>query len=187
MKLLIRGCAHSGTRYMAKYLNTLGISVGHERVDRGGVVTWYFNDACKNISGEGYVYLQQTRKPLKTIEACQYLSTDSWAHIRTKINIPRGRSFLFSSMNYYYYWNKLIEKNTLFQYCVEETSHILDILDLFKITYKNENVKKANKINKKVGHNNKKDRKILTYEDLYKEDEQLTDKIIKQEQKYYVY
>jgi hypothetical protein len=39
-KLAIIGCGRSGTKYVSELFNSLGINIGHERLDKHGIASW---------------------------------------------------------------------------------------------------------------------------------------------------
>ena len=49
-KILITGCARSGTTYITNLLNVIGLKVGHEILRENGLVSWY------NVDQPVYVY-----------------------------------------------------------------------------------------------------------------------------------
>ena len=138
--LYIGSTAKSGTHYTTEFLNRLGIQVQHEYPGRDGIVTWYtFGTPLGfpsqlNIDVDNSICLHQTREPLTTISSLMRLDDDSWRYIRRAMAMDLARPLLQRAMEYYYFWHKSLEDCT-FQYQVEEITELLDILDLFEVSY----------------------------------------------------
>lgn len=87
-KIVVTGCARSGTRFMKLLLNSPDIKsqVGHERIYAGGIVSWMAahaiqsDDILKAFAGYDTKWIHITRNPIKVIQSISRLHVD-----------PRGR------------------------------------------------------------------------------------------------
>jgi len=180
-QLWIRGCPHGGTRYTVKFLQTLGVDVGHETGRPQGIVDWR---QVITVDEDIGLYLHQTRNPLDTIASFFEFDRNFWKNIYDvkEIRIYKQGSLLHRSMSYYYLWNYFVEKNSFFSYPVEDIQSLIDILDLFKFPYDKSKKNEALSIGRQ-GVWKEKD-VVLTYDDLFNENEELGKKIYKQAERY---
>ena len=99
MRVLITGCARSGTLYIAKVLEALGLDVSREQLGAEHVVSW------RDVGGQFDVVLQQVREPLATIGSCQTIRKESWDHACAYVPIDRQAPLLARCAEFWYYWN----------------------------------------------------------------------------------
>ena len=122
-KLLITGCARSGTGYIAKLLSFIGLEVGHERLKENGIVSWYnaeqpdyiyknketlmFSSGFKNYD----LTIHQVRHPLKVISSMHVTNKTKWDYIMSVVpEIHPNDHVTIKCAKYWYYWNKKAEK-----------------------------------------------------------------------------
>lgn len=188
-KLLITGCGRSGTRYISTLLNNLGLDIPHEvKMGKHGISSWLM--AVPNPSypwgpqfeRSNFTHIvHQVREPLKTITSLSTFSPISWEYISKYIRIRPKDSILLKSMKYWYRWNKIAEKNSIFTYRVENLENIFPKFCI-KIGYpylKNKK-NKINLIKTNINSRRKKYKNIMEWENLYKENEGLANKIYHQ-------
>lgn len=133
-RLLITGCGRSGTRYIKDALALAGVDVGHEAQGPVGIVDWH-----KAIDVSGYeIILHQVRNPLRVVESCHTITSESWGFIYEHENrIKRSDSLLVSCMKYWLYWNELAENVSSVTYRVEDTNAIAMICRQIGVKPKN--------------------------------------------------
>lgn len=134
-KYVIVGCApRSGSLWICKVLNELGIKVGHEELGADGVVGWQYlvnhpwvMKALKVIKDRPVVWLHQSRHPVPTIKsiAAMYKRGD-WPPLTPELplnyvfKITKSDSTLVKALKLYYYTNLSGLQNQKFrQYRVE--------------------------------------------------------------------
>lgn len=133
--LLITGCARSGTTYIAKILQESGLSIGHEKMLKDGVSSWYLacnpqktkRGANPNKVRFAHVF-HQVRHPLKVISSV-YRTEDrhSWNYIMKHVpEIKMQDSHLVKCAKYWYYWNLKAENEAEWTYRIEDIDTILD-------------------------------------------------------------
>ena len=113
--LVITGCGRSGTTYSAEFLSTLGLRIGHERLRRDGIASWYlasaqatvpFGPSMRQIGSLDMLVVHQVRDPIQAIASAQVIGRPSWEFLAEEIPIDLdGDSRLLMAMKYYYYWN----------------------------------------------------------------------------------
>jgi len=179
--LIIIGCGRSGTTYTSKKFKSLGIYIGHEKLNKHGVSSWYLVSDQKNvpigpsfkqIEKLGFPIVHQVRNPLSAISSMQASSWISFKFLSNEIPIDfENDSKILKAMKYWYYWNLKAENKAVFTYQIEEfDKHLNQLLRIGKFfSVKNESV-----INTKT---NTRKHIYLSWDDLYKEDEVLTNNI----------
>jgi len=135
-KLLITGCARSGTFYMATLLQKSGFDIQHERMGVDGIVGWPM--AVQSVSVTGPFFrgqfqhiFHQVRNPLHQITSRSIqnsnLSDPRWIFVR--LHVPEIRttdSIIASCAKYWYYWNLKVEKMAEWRYRIEDIDKIVD-------------------------------------------------------------
>lgn len=122
-KILVVGCGRSGTLFMSKVFEEMGLDVGHERLGKDGISSWFhsFGNRQKRLiqaqmKNDERIYIHIVRNPLKVInsmvkisklpnrKALQYFKDvcpDETEGIENEYEL---------GMLYWYFWNKMIEK-----------------------------------------------------------------------------
>jgi len=77
-------------------------------------------------SAENIIRLHQKRNALKVIASCTTFGDISWRIISEHIPLYPEESILKKCMKYYYFWNMIAERNTVFSYYVEQLPEIWD-------------------------------------------------------------
>lgn len=120
---LICGLGHSrsGTGYLSKYLQSLGIDVGHEKMGKDGIVSWMF--AIDNASEVPYSIdnsvpndyqfkykIHVIRNPYNAIQsvAMGSDSLESWEYRKKFINLNMNLNKYELAIESYIKWNNLI-------------------------------------------------------------------------------
>lgn len=126
-KLLVTGCARSGTKYCALLLRLMQLDVFHEALGRDGVVSWYMGvDASEVPIGPAVRGLQfdqvfhQVRHPLSVIASLATLREESWAFIAQHIPVDPREPILIRAAKYWYYWNLSCERKACWRYRIED-------------------------------------------------------------------
>ena len=89
-RIIIIGTGRSGTAYTSMLLKQCGIDVGHERMGKDGVSSWYLTTKFEAFDGldwedlesDPYLIGQQIRDPLKTIPSLMTFNKQSQSFIR---------------------------------------------------------------------------------------------------------
>jgi len=122
-KILFTGCARSGTKYTAQLMQLLGLDIGHEKMGKDGISSWWF--APKSHLRSKFTFdtvVHQVRHPLSQIKSCFQLGDRSgvmWRFIRDHTPITGKESKLLQCAMYFYYWNLEIEKHATFRFKIE--------------------------------------------------------------------
>lgn len=184
-KLLITGCARSGTGYSATIMKRLDFDFGHERKAKDGRSSWHYVNKDRS---EFDIVVHQVRYPLDVIASCHLLTDLSWqranagdARIRLQDNILRR------AMCYWLYWNQKAENISLFTYQVENLKKVLpQIFHLWQREVNDEQIESAFSVNCHV--NSRKNWKnyphSLSWSDLESEDNDLFYAIKEQAKRY---
>ena len=146
-KILITGCARSGTRYISNVLRRCGVKVGHEYTDDDGSATHFFpieSDAYpffpwekppKAHVGERFSrfafqhHWHQVREPLKVIGSCRVIVPKSewkWlgSHFSPMKKYSGSQDRTTTSMAYWYYFNLFCEEHATWTYRIEDIDHV---------------------------------------------------------------
>jgi len=123
--VLIVGCGRSGTMYMANLLQNSGYDVGHEKLGKHGVISWFMvenlislTDGLFTVSDKEHpcVY-HQVRNPLHVISSWFALMTpidryrpDLLFILKHSPEISKEDSPIVFCAKYWYYWNLKAEK-----------------------------------------------------------------------------
>ncbi|MDE3056322.1 MAG: hypothetical protein KGI80_06540, partial [Verrucomicrobiota bacterium] len=128
-KLLVVGCARSGTLYISTLLKNCGMHIRHERMGRDGMSTCDFAVLPKigrwNLRPEDYHFdhiFHQIRDPLQVISST-YVTEDihSWHFIIQHIpQITIQDPHLVKCAKYWYYWNLAAESIAEWSYRLED-------------------------------------------------------------------
>ncbi|MEN8249447.1 MAG: hypothetical protein ABFS32_10990 [Bacteroidota bacterium] len=181
--IVLTGCGRSGTRYSSKLLRKCGLHIGHEKLFFNGISSWRIvSDSTEPFMGPSFneikmldrVMIHQVREPLSSISSMLTIGKPSWEFIAKEIpvNLDKDSSIL-KAMKYYFYWN--LKAETITDYRVKAETFSDDIRPILidqGITFND----KLNDIKAKDAVNTRK-HQILTWEDLNKEDPDLTGKI----------
>lgn len=140
--LVITGCGRAGTTFSAQALRSEGINIGHERLRKDGISSWYLVSGERNVplgpsmadlDSIPKVVVHQVREPLAAISSIQVLGGPSWRFIANEVSIDADAdSILLKSMKYYYYWNRMAEKisdhRVRAEYFEEDISYVLSTM-----------------------------------------------------------
>lgn len=117
-KILITGCARSGTKYSSVLLRKIGIEVFHEiKMGNDGISSWLFGVKNKQtpwgpptnaFEFENIVHL--TRNPLCAIPSITTLNKESWEYIANNTPISNSEPIILRAAKYWLYWNEIIEQ-----------------------------------------------------------------------------
>lgn len=180
--ILIIGCGRSGTTFSSKYLGSLNLKIGHERLYLNGSSSWYLVSDKKKVSiGPSFydvkdleaIIIHQVREPLGAISSMLSTGSPSWHFLSNEIPINLEKdSKVLRAMKYYYYWNLKAEKRA--KYLVRAETFNLDILPILKEN--GYNIKPHDKVtyHDKI---NTRTHKKLNWDDLKSEDPILYDDI----------
>ena len=180
MKKVIIGCPRSGTNYTSELFKTNNIQIGHEKIGIDGICSWTLiglNDQSPwgpsyteviNYYGEKNIeFFHQIRNPLECISSMTTLQNVSFNYIKNFIPINDDDTILLKCMKFWYYWNLRAETITDKRYKIEYVKEYFNL---------NIDIK-----NKKI---NTRTHREFEYDDFYKEDPELTEKIIELIKKY---
>jgi hypothetical protein len=192
-KIIITGCGRSATQFTSKLFNELGVKIGHERLERNGIVSWTLvPDTNNNIWGPSYNSIKcakmpivhQVRDPLAVISSTMrvFSKNKSWKFIGQFIPIIEQDPVIIKAMKYWYYWNLIAEKKSIHSYRVENIENELDkLIDIggFKIKADKDIVLRS--ISKNT---HSREHLSLSWDDLRKTDIFLTKKILEMSKRY---
>ena len=188
--IIITGCGRSGTTFSSKVLRQMGLEIGHERLKKNGISSWYMVSQKKKVELGPSLYdlekfekiiIHQVREPLPAISSMLSTGSPSWRFLSYEIPIDiENDSKILKAMKYYFYWNKQTENITNIRIKAEEfTLSIEKILKEHNLNYNSGTVN----IDKKTKVNTRKHNQ-LSWQDLTKEDEILAEKIKKLGEEY---
>lgn len=146
-KLLVVGCGHSGTMYMAHLLQKIGLDIPHERpVGRDGIVRWSYTHLYKDelqnpvFRGEEHnedfllpddvMVMHLVRHPLKVIASVTQLTDGIWEFVGARAKHhgvswnPLDNPHPLRGMRLWLLWNLFAEELADFRYRVEELPEI---------------------------------------------------------------
>lgn len=131
---LITGCGRSGTKYMAKALNTIGLSVGHEELGGDGAVsaawtydaTWYPRFHQQGPRPKFDLILHQVRFPLHVIGSVSTSLPASWRFNCDNTPIEPSDPMLVRCAKYWYYWNLDAQAQAVYTYRIEALPEVWD-------------------------------------------------------------
>jgi hypothetical protein len=133
MKILITGCARSGTSYAWEILTRLGMEMRREvcGTDKHGAVDWMSAFLTRRYTRTYH----QVREPLRVIESCHTISKASWDIIlHYESRIGEDDSLLLKAMKFWLYWNGHLEEVAYKTYRVEDfLSVVPEIVEPFGI------------------------------------------------------
>jgi hypothetical protein len=165
----------------------MGVEIGHEYLRKHGISSWYLvPDTCKVERGPSYNQISyqkmpivhQVRHPLNVISSVKDVICDdkSWKYICSFIPITMNDSTLLKCMKYWYFWNILAEKKSIYTYKVENIHHeLFKIIAIGGLNIRVNPEKVIRKISKNI--NSRKHCK-LSWDDLKNTDKELTKKIM---------
>lgn len=181
--IVITGCGRSGTTYSSKVLKQIDIEIGHERLKKDGISSWYLaskknkvvvGPSLNDLKRFDKLIIHQVREPLAAISSMLSSGSPSWKFLSTEIPIDiQQDTKILRSMKYYYYWNNQTEEIADVRIKAEEFSLVIqDVLERnnIKFTPSNIDLTKNSKINTRKHPK-------LTWDNLYRENEKLTEKI----------
>lgn len=146
-KLLVTGCARSGTLYTTKVLRAIGLRVGHEYTDEDGTVSHFFGttmnleyplDLTRGPRGrvvhqgerpsdfEFEQVFHQVRDPRKVIASLRFTTVDPYTLFKvSRINV-HTMNHLRRAVIYWVVWNEVIEKQRRvdLRYRIEDFSYV---------------------------------------------------------------
>lgn len=127
--IIIIGCGRSGTTYTARLFSSIGYAVGHERLHRHGIASWYLaSDQSKvpvgpsmgELRNLSFPIVHQVRHPLQTISSATVIGSTSRAFLESESSIYKTQDPLLLAMRYWYWWNLQSGKRAVFTYKVED-------------------------------------------------------------------
>lgn len=192
-KLAIIGCGRSATRFSSRLFQNLGIQIGHERLEKQGIASWTLvPDTSKMVWGPSYNLIRylnmpmvhQVRHPLDVISSVETVFSDkgTWDFIRNFIPIDDDDSLILKSMKYWYYWNILAEEKAVYTYRIENiTEEMRKLIKIGQFDISCDLASTLGNISKTI---NTRKHPLLSWDDLKKTDERLTNMIIVLAKKY---
>jgi hypothetical protein len=205
-KLLIIGCARSGTFFSAEIWRKLGLDIQHERdkridgsVGKDGFASWFltaedpyppFGPSASEVDFD--LIFHQVRHPLKVIPStAQYIlqyGIYSPGFIEKHLpNIPLSpeeselnskQQLLLKAARYWYYWNLMAEKKASQTIQVEEMEKNLPrFCEILNVQYKPEFIKNVSKKTNSRIYFIEEEPWDLSWRELEKLDSTLTEKI----------
>jgi hypothetical protein len=106
--LIFCGTARSGTTYISEVCQALGLDVQHERYGEDGIAA--FQLAPFLYLFDKATIFHQVREPLACITSIQTANTKTWNNIYNHLPMLDRDDLVHRCMQYYYYWNRLIEQ-----------------------------------------------------------------------------
>jgi len=158
MKNLITGCGRSGTTFVAKYLQSLGMDVGHEKyIGENGVVSWYLTFGEHN-SFDHIIHI--IRNPYDSFKSYSTLSENAWKYIYKHLpEISPNDTNETKFVKYWCLWNREASEKAEITIKIEDLNlSVSPLLRLFDIqeTEKEKQLYKdllKEKINTRNNHN----------------------------------
>lgn len=206
-QICITGCGSSGTKYITKVFNRMGLQVGHEKISIHGMASWYVavgsnheriiyserderynpnhtynTHPCYDDFFSPPITLHQVRHPLKTISTLQRMRIYGmyWRYIRKHLpQIKYEEPRILQCMKYWLYWNEMAEKLAEWTYLVEE----LPTKKIFaefcdRIEYPDAFKNRLDILNTSTKEHSKEGfYRPLSWDDLYNQDKDLTERI----------
>jgi len=121
---LITGYGRSGTLYTANLLIKLGYKVGHEFVDRDGIVSWMHLDRANDFE----TVIHQVRHPLKVLSSAMSVQEKAWYRTFESIGQPKHLDRLYLIMYTWHHWCKLADEKSSFRFQIERLDEIYPVL-----------------------------------------------------------
>lgn len=185
-KLLVIGCARSGTRYTSKVFRSLGLDIRHEKNGKDGTVNWA-SVAIENDLKSHDIILHQVREPIASISSIHILRKFAFKYsVSVEPKILEGKTNLQRNMRYWLFWNRLCSEKSMLTYRVEDlTKRIKEFMDLIGKEITEKDIVNICKISTQ-DHSCKNwpTYKAITLNDLLKEDEYIAEEIKKDAEKY---
>lgn len=135
--ILVTGCGRSGTHYVARVMQAMGLDVGHEAIGKDGCVSWKHivsGDFVVNkkrvsrttaINSEGFsTIIHQVRDPLKVISSMQTFGDATLDFMAKSIELDRSAPLIYQAMQGYLGWNLLVEKKAVWRFKIEDFEQI---------------------------------------------------------------
>lgn len=116
--IVITGCGRSGTAWIARCYQAVGLDVQHEIVGGDGISSWQVASAAENCLGDynprevlekATALLHQTRYPLRAIASCQTFLRSSWEYICRFVPMSVHDDMIYRCAMYWYHWNLMVE------------------------------------------------------------------------------
>lgn len=183
-KIGIIGCGRSGTKYVSELFMNQNKVVLHECLGLNGISSWclvpktyerHFGPSYFELEELGIPLVHQVRHPLKVISSVKTFGNKSWEFISKFIPVKKSDSIILKGMKYWYYWNKMAEKRSIYTYRVENIDiHLEKIFEIgrFKIP-----VNFTELLDTTSRNVNTRNPNTLTWNDLENEDIELTKRI----------
>lgn len=127
--IVVTGCGRSGTSYITRVFQNLGLKVAHEKWGQRGMASWYivagghYENFLKITHNRKVVVLHQVREPLKVVSS--FIRRDGIGWITRMVPEINAKDNPFiKCAKYWYYWNKMVESkfDVDFRYKVEDVS-----------------------------------------------------------------
>lgn len=127
MKMLaVVACPRSGTGYISKVLQSVGLDIGHEVVGRDGTSDWRLTVGELNSYDQ---VLHQIRHPLDVIPSLMTIMPHSWQFMEKYMpHWKTGGPWFLHPARMWLGWNKRALAVSSFTYRVEDLETITDIL-----------------------------------------------------------
>jgi hypothetical protein len=124
IKLIIIGCGRSGTTYIAKIFQSIGLDIKHEKMGVNGTSDWHLTTG--SLDGKATI-LHQVRHPLKAIASMFTAPLSTWKSINKYIPLTL-KNILVDGMRYWYFWNLIAESKACYTYRIENLKNEWDKL-----------------------------------------------------------
>lgn len=123
-KIIVVGCGRSGTLYMSKVFEILGLDVGHEKLGKDGISSWYhsFGNRQKKLiqaqmKNDERIVIHLLRDPIDVVNSMVLVSKDTsrrgLAYFRDLCpEIAKDYEDFELAMAYWIHWNKMIEQRS---------------------------------------------------------------------------
>lgn len=194
--VVVTACPYSGTKYTVHVLRKIGLDVGHEKMLENGTVSWQHchltvGDLIMAGCPESVTLLHQVRHPLMAISALQAIHggyrhprtreniwvkfTEQTKHMGIPWNIDEVKYGVRGAMHIWYWWNKVGSEKADGTYTVET---LPDRWEWFLESIGHDFVEMP-RVSKTTNRKGKRGKGVLSWDDLYDYDPDLTPKILK--------
>jgi hypothetical protein len=123
--IAITGCGRAGTVYTSKLFQSCGVIIGHEKLEKDGIISWWITGDKQPSKGESWdevslfypIVFHQIRNPIQAISSITTIKQNSWDFIGKHILL--SDDVLKNAMLYYLHWNIAAQEKACFTYPIE--------------------------------------------------------------------
>jgi len=116
--IILTGTARSGTTYISRVFQSLGLDIRHEKYGEKGISAFQLAPFLSFYRHA--LIIHQVREPLACISSIQTIRSRTWRRVACFLSDLSEENYISCCMRYWLDWNAMIEPHACYRYQVEK-------------------------------------------------------------------